>query len=181
MSDSGLLSHASVLKRDRKGDLRNGMVRMANPPPKATPESFCFLLFLLGVRRAYFGLGYQRDKGSKKLQVFTPQPTGMGSCPFQGWWDTWEHTQEPPDLSHMGPKEQQIPSLQPWGRAQGMALGGDSCWAGPGHRNPPPSVFLSIPFRAQLQQQLHQSLALSQGPLWRHTVCIKLRTLNKTL
>lgn len=136
MSDSGLLSHASVLKRDRKGDLRNGMVRMANPPPKATVESFCFLLFLLGVRRAYFGLGYQRDKGSKKLQVFTPQPTGMGSCPFQGWWDTWEHTQEPPDLSHMGPKEQQIPSLQPWGRAQGMALGGDSCWAGPGHRNP---------------------------------------------
>lgn len=73
MSDSGLLSRASVLKRDRKGDLRNGMVRMANPPPKATPESFCFLLFLLGVRRAYFGLGYQRDKGSKKLQVFTPQ------------------------------------------------------------------------------------------------------------
>lgn len=39
---------------DRMGDLRNGMSGMANPPPKATPESFCFLLFLFGHRKGLF-------------------------------------------------------------------------------------------------------------------------------
>lgn len=109
------------LKRTGRGNLRNGMAGMANPPPKATPESFCFLLFLFGCKKGL--LLWPWAINMAKAQ----QAAGVHPLACRHRWVAHFRDSETPGSTHRSPGTPPRVALAPgWGHCQGQGQSPES-------------------------------------------------------